>query len=187
MATIPAGTKFIGIGASVPTPENKSSQNNGFQEVYTIEDLQESVGGSEYTETIVEVSASQLFNSTTSSVVLLPSVNNDQYIEYQKIVFEYEAGDEGFDFDGENWIIKISSSGGVLFLLSANCVCTTENKYAVWYPSINTFIDGQNYFVLRELSLFDKLFLYSTTDGNLTQGNGTLRVKIYHKTVTFGA
>lgn len=36
---IPAGTKFIGIGADVPTPENKSSQNNSFQEVYTIEDF----------------------------------------------------------------------------------------------------------------------------------------------------
>lgn len=35
MPQIPSGTKFIGIGASVPTPENKSSQNNGFQEVYT--------------------------------------------------------------------------------------------------------------------------------------------------------
>jgi hypothetical protein len=36
---IPSGTKFVGIGASVPTPENRSSQNNAFQEVYTIEQL----------------------------------------------------------------------------------------------------------------------------------------------------
>jgi len=39
MAQVPAGTKFVGIGANVPTPENKSSQNNAFQEVYTIEDI----------------------------------------------------------------------------------------------------------------------------------------------------
>jgi hypothetical protein len=39
MTNIPQGTKFIGIGASVPTPENRSSQNNAFQEVYTIQDI----------------------------------------------------------------------------------------------------------------------------------------------------
>lgn len=39
MAQVPAGTKFVGIGANVPTPENKSSQNNAFQEVYTLEDI----------------------------------------------------------------------------------------------------------------------------------------------------
>lgn len=39
MTKIPAGTKFVGIGANVPTPENKSSQNNAFQEVYTIDDV----------------------------------------------------------------------------------------------------------------------------------------------------
>jgi len=36
---IPSGTKFVGIASTVPTPENRSSQNNGFQEVYTIEDI----------------------------------------------------------------------------------------------------------------------------------------------------
>ena len=44
MANIPSGTKFIGIGASVPMPENRSSQNNGFQEVYTIDDIVSYVG-----------------------------------------------------------------------------------------------------------------------------------------------
>jgi len=43
MTQIPAGTKFVGIGATVPTPENRSSQNNAFQEVYTLEDLQYSI------------------------------------------------------------------------------------------------------------------------------------------------
>ncbi len=41
MAQVPAGTKFVGIGANVPTPENRSSQNNAFQDVYTIADIVE--------------------------------------------------------------------------------------------------------------------------------------------------
>ncbi len=43
MTQIPSGTKFVGIASTVPTPENRSSQNNAFQEVYTLADIQESV------------------------------------------------------------------------------------------------------------------------------------------------
>lgn len=39
MAVIEEGTQFIGVSANVPIPENKSSQNNSFQEVYTIDDI----------------------------------------------------------------------------------------------------------------------------------------------------
>jgi hypothetical protein len=42
MAVIEEGTQFIGVSANVPIPENKSSQNNSFQEVYTIEDISNS-------------------------------------------------------------------------------------------------------------------------------------------------
>jgi hypothetical protein len=39
MPVIDYGTQFIGVSAAVPIPENKSAQNNSFQEVYTIEDI----------------------------------------------------------------------------------------------------------------------------------------------------
>jgi hypothetical protein len=39
MPQVPIGTKFVGISANVPTPENRSSQNNAFQDVYTLEDI----------------------------------------------------------------------------------------------------------------------------------------------------
>jgi hypothetical protein len=42
MAVIEEGTQFIGVSANVPIPENKSSQNNSFQEVYTIDDISNS-------------------------------------------------------------------------------------------------------------------------------------------------
>jgi hypothetical protein len=43
MTQIPSGTKFVGIASTVPTPENRSSQNNAFQEVYTVDDIRDSV------------------------------------------------------------------------------------------------------------------------------------------------
>lgn len=39
MPAIPSGTKFIGISPNVPTPENKSSLSNSYQETYTIDDI----------------------------------------------------------------------------------------------------------------------------------------------------
>ena len=39
MAEVSTGTQFIGISADVPIPENRSSQNNSFQEVFTIDDI----------------------------------------------------------------------------------------------------------------------------------------------------
>jgi hypothetical protein len=39
MATIPSGTKFLGIDASVPTPELNGARINSKTEHYTIEDL----------------------------------------------------------------------------------------------------------------------------------------------------
>lgn len=53
MTAIPSGTKFVGISASVPTPENKSSQNNSFQEVYTIDDILAESGSSEIVDFLV--------------------------------------------------------------------------------------------------------------------------------------
>jgi hypothetical protein len=39
MPAIPSGTKFIGISPDVPTPENRSSLSNSYQETYTIDDI----------------------------------------------------------------------------------------------------------------------------------------------------
>jgi hypothetical protein len=39
MPEVGSGTQFIGISADVTIPENRSAQNNSFQEVYTIDDI----------------------------------------------------------------------------------------------------------------------------------------------------
>ncbi len=68
MTNIPQGTKFIGIGASVPTPENRSSQNNAFQEVYTIQDI---VGDSISNGEIVFVSSPADLPDPVAGVITL--------------------------------------------------------------------------------------------------------------------
>lgn len=48
MPTIPSGTKFIGISPNVPTPENRSSLSNSYQEIYTIDDIAQNVSSFQY-------------------------------------------------------------------------------------------------------------------------------------------
>lgn len=63
---IQSGTKFIGINPSVPTPENRSSQNNAFQEVYTIDQIAAEAVLSEYA--ITEVSTTYTALTTDRSI-----------------------------------------------------------------------------------------------------------------------
>jgi hypothetical protein len=48
MPTIPSGTKFIGISPNVPTPENRSSLSNSYQEIYTIDDIIATTGTDDF-------------------------------------------------------------------------------------------------------------------------------------------
>jgi hypothetical protein len=186
------GVKFLGVDASVPTPENRSSQSNGLSSMVTIEEIAEKVGainggGSEYTETIVNISSAEIFNSTTTAIELLPALtDNNKYYDIQKIIFEYQGGDTEFSYDGSYWNIQIRDND-ILFLLKPEILTTTDKKYAIYTPSLNRNADSGSIFVLSDFSIGSSLYIISTTDDVITQGNGTLRVKIYHKTITFGA
>lgn len=48
MPAIPSGTKFIGISPNVPTPENRSSLSNSYQETYTIDDIISATGTDDF-------------------------------------------------------------------------------------------------------------------------------------------
>lgn len=87
MTQIPSGTKFVGISSTVPTPENRSAQNNSTTEIYTLADLQESVldlttppnDGDVLTYdtgTNAPVWAAPTGSSPTTCIVTIPSLAN---------------------------------------------------------------------------------------------------------------
>jgi hypothetical protein len=180
MTQIPAGTKFVGISSTVPTPENRSSQNNAFQEVYTIEDILSSA----YTETIVNISSAKILAMGSSPIELLPAAGVGNYYEGYAL-FEYNYGTSGYT--------------------SAPIYITWNNAYMV-VPTIDS-ISNDFIFQVDTKAMFSDLFddsgtkysmiigqelnegmTISTWDGsNPTIGDGTLLVKIYHKTIKFGA
>jgi len=48
MATVPSGTKFIGLAATYPTIERRSALINSESEAYTIEDIATAAGGNSF-------------------------------------------------------------------------------------------------------------------------------------------
>jgi hypothetical protein len=140
-------------------------------------------GGSDYTETIVNISSAQILAMGTTPIELLPAPGVDKYYDIDKIILEYThvttvytlAGDRNINIFGNfgSYLTDIYSS-----ILSSNynsaCIVELGN-----YSSDIASAGGYQ-------ALNDNIQMY-ISGGNPTGGDGTLRVKIYHKTITFGA
>jgi hypothetical protein len=137
-----------------------------------------------YTETIVDISSAQILNMGTSPIELLPAAGLNQYYDIDKVVFEYThittrytLGDNNRNMNlfGNNGSYLTDIYSGIL-RQTANSVSIVEiGNYSSETPSSGGF-----------QRLNDNIQLY-ISGGNPTLGDGTLRVKIYHKTLTFGA
>jgi hypothetical protein len=149
------------------------------------------VGGtSEYTETIVDISSDQIlaWNNSSNKVELLPTPTTNKYYDINKIIVEYKHNGTVYAGDFQALIVTYSSrevylDGGVLkqpydasFILDLNKFDSLsdadERGYVFpFYPNYTNLSIGVREGLLK----------------TITSGNGTLRVKIYHKTITFGA
>jgi hypothetical protein len=116
MAVIPSGTKFLGIDASVPTPELNGARINSKTEHYTIEDLAAARPYKVYTAII-----SQSGTSAPTVDVLLENTLEDT------ITFTYNAPGEYYINSANN---KFTSNKTVIMVspgrrLSANVTIGT--------------------------------------------------------------
>ncbi len=181
MATVPAGTKFIGVPSTTDTTERKSTQNNALSDVYTIEDINDTVG-SGYTETIVNISSAQILAMGATPIELLPAPGSGKYYDIDKIIFEYNYGTTAYTMD--NITIDCQESFRDIRLLqnAFACFVIIDGK------NFSTY-DGSDYAfnITPEMVLNSNVEIYEKQGVNPTLGDGTLRVKIYHKTITFGA
>lgn len=152
MASVPSGTKFLGISAGVNTAEKKSAHLNSLSEHYTIEDIAASAAVPD-SPSQVSVSASGTTISTTSLLtynvnlvtadasnyaVRLPEpllggvvgvVNNSGVNVY---VFPYDADDSILGLSaGEPYVV---SADGQLY----NITCVQNPTVGVWSVSTPT-------------------------------------------------
>jgi hypothetical protein len=179
------GTKFLGVDSSVPTPENRSSQANGLSSMVTIEQIAEKVeaingGSSGYTETIVDVPSEQILAMGTTPIVLLPAAGANAYYDIEKIIFEYSFIATPYALVGKIMVLGMNTTYAII---KDSLITEPTNMQAVMStpiidPSVSPyFADPLNVFITLTID----------NGNNPTDGDGTLRVKIYHKTITFGA
>lgn len=175
MTQIPAGTKFVGIGATVPTPENRSSQNNAFQEVYTIDDIRG------YTETTVNISSAQILAMGTSPIELLPAPGVGKYYEVDKITFEYTHETTGYTIANRLYVY-----GGDIYVFVKNSLIADGSNYVGSVVPAPSLVDTVPVFQLE--NGLNSALTFSVEGGvDPTDGDGTMRAKISYKEITFGA
>jgi hypothetical protein len=197
MAEIPAGSKLVFIDADVPTRELKSSRSNSKTEVYTIEDIAETVGGgSDYTETIVNITPTEttysdgrpLFNSGilsmgTTPIELLPVIDDNlRYYEVDKVIIEFTNGSVEYSFAN---LLELDYSSNWYVSIEPTLITSNEKKIYI-IKDLNRHQSFEFIQTYPSSISYQGLWL-GTQSGNPTGGDGTLRVKIYHKTITFGA
>lgn len=196
MAEIPAGSKFIMIDPSVPTKELKSARSNSKTEVYTIEDIAQTVGGSEYTETKITITSTQttysdgrplvesgILDMGLSIIELLPAPGAGNYYDIEKIQLEYEYVSSNYT----SAPITIGN-GNSIVQVDRFIDFGAYNKGIVLRGFSSPFIDSGNGNTYVEGSSLNDIVYLSTYDGaDPTGGDGVITVKIYHKTITFGS
>jgi len=142
-------------------------------------------GGSEYTETIVNISSAQILAMGTTPIELLPAPGAGMYYDVDRVVLENIAVTTGYTV-GTSYL-SISNSTQNIAYTASSLIGDAVDRVSVtkcadyWNDSVEGINYGQ--FILLNGNI--TLSTYDATDPTL--GDGTLRVKIYHKTITFGA
>jgi len=131
-----------------------------------------------YTETIVNISSAQILSMGTTPIELLPAPGENKYYEGY-IIVEWNHGTVNYDF----FSTFLVCYGGMTAYTFIDVTQLLNNQDLVFKSTNGNQFDGSSYGTLLNYGV------YMTTDdaNDPTDGNGIGRVKIYHKTITFGA
>jgi hypothetical protein len=151
--------------------------------------LSEGGGGSDYTETIVNISSAQILAMGTTPIELLPPLPIGKIYDIHQCEIYFTKGSVNYTISSGDMIYIWSDQRDILPLIDGNLI-NGNDKVILTGPIGGTYFDNvKGYTFMTASNPFNSesivLTMYSGV--NPTLGNGTLRVKIYHKTITFGA
>ena len=138
-----------------------------------LEDLAEA-GGYSYTE--ISISSAQILNSGSIAVELLAQPGANKYYVWNG-TFEYTYGTIQYSHSGN---IYIGGNGNKHGQVIASAMITQAKNTAAsfsstgYYGGLGTIADLNESVILKSVSL------------NPTFGDGTIKIKLYYKIVTFG-
>ena len=141
-------------------------------------------GGFEYAETIVNISSAQILAMGTTPIELLPAPGVGKYYDIDKITFEYTHNTTAYTYSSYLYVYGQTEYGVVTSLI-------TDPNDKVWILRPNGTtppVDGvENYSFGYGEQLNNSVTIGTWDASNPTLGDGTLRVKVYYKTITFGS
>lgn len=177
--------------------ETVSRENNNYVELYFDTDLdmvcyrdRDGIatpapvgqgGGSDYTETIVNISSAQIANSGVTPVNILGASGIGKIYDYDYVLVEYTA--TGNELASPAF--KLTDGASTICTFYPIGVTNSSNVIKTFY----LYVDTTN-FVVSDLQRYENLDVTFTTLSGVNPDasvDGTMRVKIYHKTITFGA
>jgi len=177
------------------------SPNLGLNDVF--DEIQASVNALEttvsniptgYTETIIELTPSDIRALGSTAVSLLPAPGVNKYYDIDKMIFEfiYSSGFAYTDMSGDYFEIRYTQSGeqllgridGALISSSVSKVAVIKEFSSVPSDGVGGFLKVSTPFLLNEEI---HLGTYNYSDLADNGQTATMRIKIYHKTNTIGA
>lgn len=143
--------------------------------------------GESGTTATVNITATQILAMGTTPIELLPAPGVGMYYDIEKVVLEYTHLTTSYDLEAGNLINVRSSDNWKYIGLTKIGALQTQNRVTTLILT-GAEIDNTNNFVQGGWRNLNTSIILDTYYGtNPTLGNGTLRVKIYYKTITFGA
>jgi hypothetical protein len=184
----------------IPVATRDTTRDDGWlTNAMTVEDLANQIGGgSEYTETIVNITptettysdgrplvASGILAMGTTPIELLPAPGVGMYYDYYGFI---EGSITACDLGGTNVLVgDLNNYGGTMIGIFS--FQNMNNKVAKFGndPVIVEAIGLGNSPSTQTYALNTPIVMTTNLNTNPVSVTGTLRVKIYHKTITFGA
>lgn len=159
---------------------------NDIETVFTaVSELQDNpTPASDYTETIVNISSAQILAMGSTPIELLPAPSVGTYYDIEKILIEYIYNSIVYTFSaGNNCALVFGDVYRQIVLGKSNVNEVIRISDMQLYQQLS----GTDIIHYNNYSGTDGLYLSTFLGGNPTNGNGTMKAKIYHKTITFGA
>jgi len=140
-------------------------------------------GNSEYSITEVNISSAQILAMGTTPIELLPAAGVNKYYDIDKVIMEFTYTSGIYDINMQ----PVFKCGTNLNYGLTDQTLTWTNDTQVFVVNDIAIGTASGYPSNQPLSLNSALELTTNTGVNPTGGVGSFRVKIYHKTITFGA
>jgi len=140
--------------------------------------------GDGYTETIVNISSAQILASGGTPIELLPAPTANTYYDIDKIIIEYIYNSVVYSFGAGNRMALTFGDVYRQFVMGAS---TSKEFIKITDMQLYQGLDSGFLYHVNNYDGQGGLYLTTWTGASPTNGNGTMRAKIYHKTNTFGA